>query len=768
MTQALYHLVERRRIYFIASITLLLLLSSQLAQMAFNGDVKVMFDKDDPHYQRLQQLDTDYVDSNYLVILFEPADKNIYRKDNLVVVEALTNALWKLPYTVSVESISNHSRLSVADDDLRSTALIDQARTLTPEQIRSIQYYARQDQQIRGKLISPDENATALFATIALPESHLEAVLELRSAAMALRKEFESRYPGSTIHINGDVAIEGALLQVTMDDILRVNPIVFLTIFILTGLFLRSIMSIASTIGVVIAATGISTGINILSGFEMNPITMMAPAIIMVLAVADSIHVLTTYTILSRQGLPCKKAMVQSLEKNLAPVFWTSVTTAVGFLGMNFGDSPPFRTMGNMAAIGVLFAFLATFTVLPTIALLFPAQTIRKPLSLSKTMASLSNWVIRSNRLLLVLMFTVSAVLLTFIPRLDFNDDISEYFDPSLDIYESIQFSEKNTRGVHTLLYSFASGTENGVNDPDFLRKVDQVSQWLRQHRDVAEVYSYIDLIKKINQTLHNDDIEYYRIPDSKALCAQYLLLYEMLIPNGIDLSRDLTLDRSALKMTVHIKNSDNQTLIGLERDIDHYLSNNLPELNNEGSSQLLIFAHMGNKIIHSMVDGSLITLIMISIFMMIALRSVRFGLLSIIPNLMPAVVIFGIWSLLVGHVNHAAAMTFSICLGLVVDDTIHFISQYLQCRRSGYDPETALRETFIHSGTAIVITSITLSCGILLLTLSDFTVNDTLSLMLTGIIMTALLFDLLFLPTLLLWADKAPQEPEYFRSSSV
>ena len=167
------------------------------------------------------------------------------------------------------------------------------------------------------------------------------------------------------------------------------------------------------------------------------------------------------------------------------------------------------------------------------------------------------------------------------------------------------------------------------------------------------------------------------------------------------------------------------------------------------------MFAHMGTKIIRSMVDGSLFTLFFVSLCMVIALRSLRFGLLSLIPNLFPPIFVYGIWAITVGQVNHAAAMTFSICLGLVVDDTIHFISKYLSERRGGNTQQQALEATFMTSGTAIVITSVTLICGVLLLSLSNFTVNDTMSVMLASIIATALIFDLFFLPSLLLWLDR-------------
>ncbi|MCG8314719.1 MAG: MMPL family transporter, partial [Pseudomonadales bacterium] len=715
-------------------------------------------------------------DSNYLVVLFQPSDANPFSKQSLTAIQALADAMWQLPYVVRVDSLVNQPRLTVTGDELHVAPLIDvtghrvnsdngnsgqvdageQAiAALNQAQLREMTEYAYGDELISKTYLSQQHKTTTLIASVSLPDEHFLPVLDLVEKAKALKESIQHQYPGSKVYLNGDVVIEGALLQVTIDDILRVNPVVFLTIFLLTGLLLRSLMAIAATIAVVVASTGISTGLNVFLGFEMNPITMMAPAIIMVLAVADSIHVLTVYTLYVRQGDAPELAMSKSLKKNLAPVFWTSVTTAVGFLGMNFGDSPPFMAMGNMAAIGILFAFLATFTVLPMIALMFPGKSTKEPFSLAEKMRWLSRWMQAMRSGILVMVFVSVGVLACWIPSMEVNDDISEYFDPSLDVYDSISFARKHANGVQNIYFSLNSGEPGGISDPEFLSGVERFSQWLRLQPEVSGVFSYVDQIKKIHQVMNANADVFYRIPNDRELIAQYQLLYEMSLPAGMNLNRDVNYQRSSLKLTVSVKDSDNQTLLVLEDRINQWLKQNEPQLAELGTSQLLMFAHMGTKIIRSMVDGSLFTLFFISLCMVIALRSLRFGLLSLIPNLFPPIFVYGIWAITVGQVNHAAAMTFSICLGLVVDDTIHFISKYLSERRGGNTQQQALEATFMTSGTAIVITSVTLICGVLLLSLSNFTVNDTMSVMLASIIATALIFDLFFLPSLLLWLDR-------------
>ncbi len=749
------HLVRLRARYFAVTVLILLALSSQLLHMAFNGDINIMFDENDPYLKRLQTIDKTYQQSQFLILLIQPENKQVFTPESLSMIEKLTKDSWQLPYSIRVESITNTPVLESYNDELHVDPLIDNVGNMSAADITKAKQKALADEQILDKLVSADGSAAAIIVTLALPENHLQAILEINQAGKALQKKYTSEHPGLTFYLNGDVAIEKGIIDVTMDDMMRVNPIVFTVIFLLTGILLRSFTATTATISVVGITAGLAMSLLIGLGFEINPITMMAPAIIMVLAVADSVHILTQYFIQLRANQTPAEAIQTSLYNNARPIFWTSATTAIGFLGMNFGDSPPFRAMGNMAAIGSLIAFICTYTVLPFVILLLPLKTIPKPFVLSKSLHLLSTFVIKMKSSILWGIALVAVFFTWQISKLEVNDDLSKYFDKSLEINHSFQFAKQHLKGVEHILYSFDSGEEGGVNNPEFLKKIEIFSNWLRQQSEVSGVESYANLTKKINQAMHDNDPEYHRIPDDRALISQYQLVYEMSLPQGMDLSRDISRDQSSLRLMVSLNAGDNQTLLKLEHKIDTWLNQNMPELRSQGSSQLLMFAHLGTNIIHSMIDGSLFTFAFIAVMMIFALNSWQFGLLNMIPNVIPPLVIYGMWALLVGEVNHAAAMTFSICLGLVVDDSIHLTSKYLHSRKLGHDPEQAISEAFATAGSAIVITTLTLASGIALLSLSHFTVNDTMSLMLVSIIIAALIFDLLFLPALLLACDR-------------
>jgi predicted RND superfamily exporter protein len=168
------------------------------------------------------------------------------------------------------------------------------------------------------------------------------------------------------------------------------------------------------------------------------------------------------------------------------------------------------------------------------------------------------------------------------------------------------------------------------------------------------------------------------------------------------------------------------------------------------------MFSHIGARNIRSMLIGTTVALVLISVILVFALRSVRIGLLSLVPNLIPAALAFGAWGLAVGQVGLALSVVTGMTLGIVVDDTVHFLSKYLRARREkGLGAEDAVRYAFGTVGLALVVTSIVLIAGFLVLTYSAFALNSNMALMTSVTILFAIIADFLLLPPLLMALDR-------------
>jgi predicted RND superfamily exporter protein len=263
--------------------------------------------------------------------------------------------------------------------------------------------------------------------------------------------------------------------------------------------------------------------------------------------------------------------------------------------------------------------------------------------------------------------------------------------------------------------------------------------------------------MKRLNKNMHGDDQTYYRIPESRELAAQYLLLYEMSLPYGLDLNNQIDMDKSATKVTVTTANPTAVEMRRLDEKARVWLKVHAQEnMYTYGSGLSIVYAHISHRNINSMLGASIGALILISGILIFALRNLRLGIISLIPNLTPAFMAFGIWGILVNEVGLAISIAVSLTLGIVVDDTVHFMSKYLRARREhGKTPEDAVRYSFNTVGPAIIISTIALAAGFMVLSLSGFKVNSDMGIMSALTIVIALALDFLFLPVILMMTDK-------------
>jgi uncharacterized protein len=265
------------------------------------------------------------------------------------------------------------------------------------------------------------------------------------------------------------------------------------------------------------------------------------------------------------------------------------------------------------------------------------------------------------------------------------------------------------------------------------------------------------DIFKRLNRNMHGDDDSWYKLPEQRDLAAQYLLLYEMSLPYGLDLNNQINVDKSATRMTVMLYNSSTTQMLGLEDRAQQWLKDNVPEnMHTVGASPAIMFSHIGFRNIRAMLMGTTVALILISLVLIVALKSIRIGLISLIPNLVPAGMAFGLWGITVGQVGLALSVVTGMTLGIVVDDTVHFLSKYLRARREkGLNAEDATRYAFRTVGLALVATSVVLALGFMVLTLSAFSLNADMGLMTAATIVFALIADFILLPPLLMALDK-------------
>ena len=450
---------------------------------------------------------------------------------------------------------------------------------------------------------------------------------------------------------------------------------------------------------------------------------------------------------------------MESLRVNMTPVFLTTLSTVIGFLSLNFSDVPPFNHLGNMTAAGVTAAFFLSVLFLPALMAILPVRVPapKKPGSHLTFYDRLADLVIARRRPLLWGSAALTVLFVGLIPQNELDDRFVEYFDPSITFRTDTDFTAANLTGIYQIEFSLSGGESGSISEPAYLERVEEFANWYREQPGVAHVTTFTDVMKRLNKNLHEDDPAYYALPDNRELAAQYLLLYEMSLPYGLDLNNQINVDKSATRFTVTLQNISAVEVRSLVESGEAWLRDNTPAPTHAvGSGPLVMFSYISGINIRSMLLGSTLALVLISALMVFALKSVRLGLLSFIPNLIPGAIAFGIWGIASGVVNLGLSIVIGMTLGIVVDDSIHFMTKYLRARREEQlEPEGAIRYAFSTVGRALTATSVILVIGFGILSTSAFGMNADMGKMTAITIPLALAVDFLFLPPLLMAIDR-------------
>ena len=750
------HVILRFRwLVLVLSTLVMLALAAGAGSIQVVNNYRALFDKGDPRLSAFDALERTYTKSNALIIAVAPKNEKVFTHDTLGAIEELTEAAWKTPHSNRVDSLTNYIHSRAEGDELIVGPLVEDVGALDDADLARIRKIALEESDIAGSLVSADGRVAGLLVNLVLPESSERAEIEITDYLNALLDRARASHPDIGYYMTGYVVVNRAFSKATAGDIETLFPIAILLILSLTAIFLRSAFGTTAIMVVVLFSVAGTMGFAGLTGMVFSPPSAGVPLIVLTIAIADSIHIVTAAQQGMRRGLDKDAAIADSIRINASPVFLTSLTTAIGFLSLNASDAPPFHVLGNCVAFGVLCAFFFSLTLLPSLLSVLPLRAAPTRSRSTVFLDHFADFVITRRKTLLWSVVIAVAVLVTGIPRIELSDNLTQYFDKSYPVRHDSDFISANLTGLDKLEYSLSSGRDGGVTDPEYLRKVDTFAEWFRGQPEVANVQAFSDIMKRLNKNMHGDDPAWHRLPENQDLAAQYLLLYEFSLPLGRDLNDRVDVGKSATRMAVNIQGVTSQGLREIDGRGQAWLRANAPEFAQEASGLSLIVAHMTQQNIEGMLKGTVIAMALVSLILIWVFRSLPIGLLSLVPNFIPALMAFGLWGFLVGRVGIAGSVIASIAFGIVVDDTIHFLSKYLRGRRDGLGAPDAVRYAFRTVGAALGTTTAVLSAGFMVFALSGFEANWVLGILVTITILFALAVDFLLLPVLLIAFDR-------------
>ena len=749
-------ILRRRWLVVALAVLLMLVMTSGVRFISATNDYRIMLGEDNPQLAAFDALENTYSVSNKALIAVAPREGSVFTRETLGAIEELTEAAWGTPYSNRVASLTNYTHSEATEDNLIVEPLVDDAQLLSDVDLARIETIALNAIDIAGRLVSTDGCVGGLTINFVLTENPDAAVVEITDYLDALLDQARARHPDVAFYLTGDVVMNRAFTDATQDDLRTLVPIVFVVIAAAAAFLLSSVLGTLAIVVVLVFVVNTTMGFAGWTGAMFNPASSGVPLIVMAVSVAHSVHIVAAALLRMRHGLDKDAAIAESLCSNAYPVFLTTLTTAIGFLSLNASDSPPFHDLGNYVAFGVLCAFVYSMTLLPAMLSILPLRAVLVRTERPVFFDRFGAFVVEHRRFLLWFVSLLAVILAMGIPRNELSDNWTRYFDERYEFRRHTDFVIENLTGLETLEYSLNTGREGGITDPEYLRAVDAFAEWYRGQPEVTHVQAFPDIMKRLNKNMHGDDPAFYRLPADPALAAQYLLLYELSLPFGSDLNDRIDVAKSATRMTVVVRGSSARGQRELDARAQAWLRANTPDLVTAASGISMVFAHLSQRNIDSMLRGTIMAMALISFILIWVFKSVRLGLVSLVPNFIPAAMSFGLWGYLVGRVGIASSVVTAVAFGIVVDDTIHFLSKYLKARRKGLQAPEAVRSAFRAVGQALWTTTAVLSAGFLVFASSGFEVSWALGLLVTITIVFALLADFFLLPTLLMAIDRS------------
>ncbi|MCC7441412.1 MAG: MMPL family transporter [Bdellovibrionales bacterium] len=743
----------------LAGLAMLALLVPGLGRLGTDFSYRIWFRADDPLLARFDAFERRFGnDDQAFVAVHSPS--GLFDAESAALLRRMTEEMWQLPEVIRVDSLANYSWVHADGDDILVEPFLGEEGTeLSGSFLAERKAIALRDETIPNYLMSADAKTALLYATI---QPTLEGTPDYQKITVALKAlaDKHASQGDHRIYVAGTSTLSDSFREATEHDLSRLVPITLLVIVVFLWFSFRSLAAVGATLVVVFTTILATLGTYGWVGMKFNNTTAIVPQILIAVAVADSVHLLVTYLKAINAGKSRRAAAEYSLVKNFAPTVLTSVTTAVGFFSFAQAKIVPIASMGIGAGMGTIYAWVLTALFIAPMMVLLPMKSSLAAETESEaderiapSIDRFTRGIERHSRKIVALGVLVAASAAVFASRNIANSDPFEYFADDYHLSVANDFIEKEVGGGLGVEIVIDSGGADGIKDPAWLRKVEEFQGWVETLPKVTKVVSLVDILKSMNRALNAGKQEAYRLPDSRETVAQLLFLYSMSLPQGMDLNNRITVENDALRMTAMSSEHGSNEAVALFKRVEQRGAE--LGLNVQVTGKGPHYQEMNGYVVPTFTGSVLWSTLLISLIMIFALRSLKLGLVSMIPNLLPNVVGAAVVYLLGLHLDVGTVVVASVCLGIAVDDTIHFLVNYARAVRTGSTAREAVAWVYQNTGNAMMVTTLVLVASFGTFVLADFTPNANFGKLVAIVLTVALVCELFLTSALLILLEK-------------
>ena len=570
------------------------------------------------------------------------------------------------------------------------------------------------------------------------------------------------------LYVAGSPILTEDLRSYMLHDIKLFSVVAIALIALLLAVVFRTWAGVIWPLMTVILTLACTLGLMAMFRVPLKLPTQILPSFILAVGVGDSVHILAIYYRKLQQGMGRHDAIAGALGHSGLAVVLTSLTTAGGLLSFARTEIAPIADLGMFSAAGVVLALLFSLFWMPAMLAIFPSGT-RKHASANRTrldgfLSAVGDFAVGRPKAILTATAVVALVSAAGITQLHFSHHTLSWFPEDSDIAVSTKTIDKNMRGSLTMEVVINTGEENGFYNPQRLNALSALANKIEPYAShnvfVGQTQSVADILKEINQALHENNPDYYTIPQEHDLVAQEFLLFEN--SGSDDLENVVDTDFSKARFTIKVPSVDMVFYHQFVTDISQWFYKAFPQDKVTVTGLLKLLFSTFYAVMHTMAESYIIAIAVITILMIFMIGNVRLGLISMIPNIAPIVVCLGVMGALDLTLNAFTILIGSVALGLAVDDTIHFMHNFRRYYSQFHDVRQAVHETLQTTGRAMLFTTVALTSGFIVFLLASMKNLMTYGALAALTISLALVADFLVVPALLalVFRDKRASAP--------
>lgn len=742
-------LLQRRRELLCCILLLTVGFSLRLQNIEMREDEETFISTDDPVLAQFRKFQQQFENEEGVVVAYE--SDSLFSEQEIRYLAALQARLEQLPGVTEVRSLINAEKIKGLEGGLDIAPLIDttamdRAGLLTAEQLVS------GDPLFEGVNLSADHRVAALILTLpGILNKGSDSICKAFYPQLMELVKSEKKNFNRILHVGGDVVTDSAVEALMNRDLAMLFPISLLfSALVLFVFFRKTITTLVPLVPVLLAIVWV-LGLKGWTNIPLTPVSITLFPLIMVIGLANSIHIISHYRKIRPGHTNNYEAMYATLQRILKPGFMAAFTTAVGFASLGVSKVTGISQMGLFAAFGVMSAYVLSLIIIPSALLVSKVfsqdkQKQEKRNDLDHMLVRIDGLNQRRPKTLIVAFIVVTLIMALYIPNIRVEGSMASFAREKTTLRRDIQFIDQHLSGINSFEL-ILTGNEEAFKQPEILRGIDRIESELERNDHVLKVFSVSTLLKTITQALHEGQPDQYVLPQSREEIAQSYFLYE--ISGGDELSSFIDESYSTARLTIRTRQLKNEEQKAFLAELNRLASQYLPETNARVTGMGMLMSHINDNLILTQVESVLMALGLI-LLLMLVLFGIKGGLLSILPNIFPIVFFLGLMGLFGIELNLATSIIASVTIGIVVDDTIHIFYGYKQEMRELNDPSPAIHQALRKVGAAMCVTSLLLVLGFGILTLSESRFIADFGVLSASSIAAALFADLFVSPILL------------------